>query len=200
MEERNEQQQQVEESADTRICSGSIGRLNSAAPQAKQPISQKKLAANRANARRSTGPRTPAGKARAARNSLKHGFCAHHILRELSGGAEDGAVCEILNAGIRKHYQHQGALEEFLVEQIATEVMRYLRIIHQEQEALLTPLCFERNRLDLLLRYATSNDRRLRRLIRELERIQTARKAGSVVGDLLDLVRGTADEPAIGSG
>jgi hypothetical protein len=110
MEERNEQQRQVEESADTRICSGSIGRLNSAAPQAKQPISQKKLAANRANAQRSTGPRTPAGKARAARNSLKHGFCAQHMLRELSGGAEDGAVLEILNAGIRKHYQPQGAL------------------------------------------------------------------------------------------
>src|SRR5712691_4852590 len=37
------------------------------------PISEKQLAANRANAARSTGPRTPEGKARSAQNR-KHGF------------------------------------------------------------------------------------------------------------------------------
>ena len=34
----------------------------------------RKLAANRANARASTGPRTAAGKARAARNAFRHGL------------------------------------------------------------------------------------------------------------------------------
>ena len=38
-----------------------------------KPISEKRLAANRANAARSTGPRTPEGKARSAQNR-KHGF------------------------------------------------------------------------------------------------------------------------------
>jgi hypothetical protein len=37
-------------------------------------ISRRKLSANRANARASTGPRTAAGKARAARNALRHGL------------------------------------------------------------------------------------------------------------------------------
>src|SRR5262245_5754570 len=39
-------------------------------------VSDKQLAANRANAHRSTGPRTPEGKARAAQNARKHGFTA----------------------------------------------------------------------------------------------------------------------------
>jgi hypothetical protein len=41
-----------------------------------KPISEKRLAANRENAKRSSGPRTPEGKARSSRNAVKHGFRA----------------------------------------------------------------------------------------------------------------------------
>ena len=40
------------------------------------PLPPKQLAANRANAAQSTGPRSPEGKARSAQNSRKHGFTA----------------------------------------------------------------------------------------------------------------------------
>jgi hypothetical protein len=40
----------------------------------KTSISAKRLAANRANAARSTGPRTPAGKARSSQNRRKFSF------------------------------------------------------------------------------------------------------------------------------
>lgn len=40
----------------------------------KRPISDRKLQANRANAKRSTGPRTEAGKVASRRNALKHGI------------------------------------------------------------------------------------------------------------------------------
>jgi hypothetical protein len=41
-----------------------------------RPVSPKRLAANRANAARSTGPRSPEGKARSSQNARKHVFTA----------------------------------------------------------------------------------------------------------------------------
>jgi len=45
-------------------------------PPTRKPVSPRQLAANRANSALSTGPKTPQGKARSARNSVKHGFTA----------------------------------------------------------------------------------------------------------------------------
>jgi hypothetical protein len=36
---------------------------------------EKQIAANRANARRSTGPKTPTGRRTSSRNALQHGLC-----------------------------------------------------------------------------------------------------------------------------
>jgi len=49
--------------------------------QRNQPTanSERKLAANRENAKKSTGPKTPTGKAFSRRNALKHGLFANNI-------------------------------------------------------------------------------------------------------------------------
>ena len=44
-----------------------------------KPISPQRLAANRANAARSTGPRTPEGKVRSSQNSRRHQFHPDHF-------------------------------------------------------------------------------------------------------------------------
>jgi hypothetical protein len=43
-------------------------------------VSEAKLAANRRNAQKSTGPRTPEGKDRSRLNALDHGCCAKTLI------------------------------------------------------------------------------------------------------------------------
>jgi hypothetical protein len=45
----------------------------------KRPISERKLQANRDNAKHSTGPRTEAGKAASRKNALKHGILSRSL-------------------------------------------------------------------------------------------------------------------------
>ena len=43
--------------------------------------SDRKCQANRANAQKSTGPRSPEGKRRSSRNALKHGLLSSQVVR-----------------------------------------------------------------------------------------------------------------------
>src|SRR5205814_621283 len=79
-------------------------------------FSPRKRAANRRNARKSTGPRTDEGKARAARNAVTHGlFCrAEGIVLAGESHADFDALRRDLIAALRP----QDAMEMALVEQI----------------------------------------------------------------------------------
>ena len=78
--------------------------------------SEKRIAANRQNARRSTGPKTPEGKARSSHNALKHGLLSQDITLP-EEKPED--FLELLNAYC-DDLQPVGETEEFLVHEIAT--------------------------------------------------------------------------------
>src|SRR5690348_12926809 len=49
-------------------------------PKRKRPLSEARLRANRENAKKSTGPRTPEGKQRSSLNGTRHGILAQVIV------------------------------------------------------------------------------------------------------------------------
>ena len=79
-------------------------------------LSEKQLAANRANAAKSTGPRTPEGKARAALNSRKHGLAAAAFTVT---ALEDRDALDNLIHDAVAHYCPANSQEQFAVERIA---------------------------------------------------------------------------------
>jgi hypothetical protein len=88
--------------------------------------------ANRRNALKSTGPRTPTGKRIVARNALTHGFFSKWLLVDHPDGQETQAEYHELHAAIWAHYEPVGFLEELLAEKILLCCWRLRRLIRSE--------------------------------------------------------------------
>jgi hypothetical protein len=78
--------------------------------------------------KRATGPRTKQGKQRASLNSTKHGVFSKVVVLE----SEPRAEYERLLAGLRETLRPVGALEELLVEKLATLAWRQRRLLIAE--------------------------------------------------------------------
>jgi len=81
-------------------------------------VSARKITANRQNALKSTGPKTPRGKAFSRRNALKHGLFARHFMDFGVHKEDPGQYEELLN-GLRADYRPAGTAEKLEVEYIA---------------------------------------------------------------------------------
>lgn len=86
--------------------------------------SQQQIDANRQNAQKSTGPKTPEGKAAVSQNALKHGLTAQEAV--LSG--EDKDEFEATRQSFEDELKPVGPLQTFLVEQIVMAAWRLSRI------------------------------------------------------------------------
>ena len=131
-------------------------------------ISEAKLEANRANAAKSTGPTSKAGRARAAQNAIKHGLCSTFIVLE----SEDQEQYNRLLQRFMDAQQPADAIEEELVAKMARATWMSERavrfqsgcFIHKAQtpdqklndEQTATMML---NELDKLMRYQTMHDR-----------------------------------------
>ena len=145
------------------------GQAKAASPQ--------KLAANRANAQHSTGPKTAEGKERSSQNSRTHGFYSRQFLPV---GEEVDRLFRSYKdvvAGIWEYYEPVGVMEELLVEKIAAESIRFSRLLGYESDFVRET--FLSDFVDRLLRFQGAINRQLFQSMRELERLQAIRKANS---------------------
>jgi hypothetical protein len=158
--------------------------------------SARKTEANRRNALKSTGPKTPEGKAAVRLNALRHGLLTQQIL--LPGEDED--VLRELDERLRAELQPVGELENLLVDRIIAAYWRLWRLgrveagifIKQSYGNVGVPdtsalgLAYIRdgnsaNAFSKLSRYETAIERGLYKALHELQRLQAARAAtGSV--------------------
>ena len=161
--------------------------------------SQSQIDANRINAQKSTGPRTPEGKARSRRNGLLHGLTAKTCMLE----DEDPEGFTDLVYEISDKYRPQDTDEDFCIERMAKARWRYNRImpleaaifnirltVDQAPKEVVAALSQEGQRawaymrdanggnaLSKLSRYETSLLREYDRSRQELEKLQKARAA-----------------------
>lgn len=142
----------------------------------------KQLNANRLNAQRSTGPKTPKGKAIVAQNPLKHGIFSRQIVL----GSESKEEFEALKKEFYDHFHPYGLLEMLFCERALAAAWRLSRVTliestlfnqasrdsfyDNEVDAALNSAL--NDRLALLSRYEVSLEKILFRSLSELKALQ----------------------------
>ena len=148
-------------------------------------VSPEQLAANRANAAKSTGPRSPEGKARSSQNARKHGFAAAAYT---AVGLEDVQEVADLRDDAIEFYQPFNSQQLFAVERIALTQQAILRAARLEAAAFSACLAdiSSTNALSLSIRYSAHAERQYRRAVDEFEHLKSLRPstaAGRAGGD-----------------
>jgi hypothetical protein len=87
-------------------------------------ISEARLAANRRNALKSTGPKTPEGKVRSSMNARTHGLTTSHFVAK----GEDTAEFEKLAQAVLAEFTPRNEIERHQVERLIELLWRLRRI------------------------------------------------------------------------
>lgn len=93
-------------------------------------------AANRRNAQKSTGPKTPAGKTRADGNAIIHGAYSLFASERMELLGEDPQQFENFRETLRKGYDPRDLMEEMVVEELALNRWRHFRAVRAESGVL----------------------------------------------------------------
>ncbi len=101
----------------------------------RKTVSARKRAANRRNAAKATGPRTPQGKSWSRLNALKHGILASQAVITTIEGRAERRMFEATVAGLAQDFQPVGVYEELLVQEIAACFWRKRRLLMFENRA-----------------------------------------------------------------
>ncbi len=95
-------------------------------------LSPRQLVARRANATKSTGPRTYEGKGIARLNALKHGFFARDVVNPLLDGPVRVEEFNSILDALLEEFQPESARERILVDEAAACCWRIRRLLRYE--------------------------------------------------------------------
>src|SRR6267142_3947305 len=109
-------------------CPISLGPPSHYGAKRRHMASEKQFEANRSNAQKSTGPRTPEGRAAVRLNGVKHGLTAETIVLKGESEADFTQLFDSLEA----EHDPVSPTEEALVVQLAMATWRLRRLYHQE--------------------------------------------------------------------
>jgi hypothetical protein len=143
--------------------------------------------ANRANARKSTGPTSAAGKARSSQNAVKHGLNSKEfVVRE-----DEREEFANLSHSLRERVEPEGALEEVVFSQLLHAAWNLRRVRRLEAELFQNeadPLANQAldQQLDRLARYQARFERSLYRALTELRTLQTNRCVRPTLPDIVE--------------
>ena len=142
--------------------------------------SPRRIAANRRNAQKSTGPKTLVGKTYSSWNSTRHGLLSKRL--PLVGGGKKKFTR--LLTSLRQDLEPVGTLEEVLVEKIAQEYWRLGVAAWYEAEDLSQSSPFKRTSIERIFKYQTTINRQLFQAMNQLERVQRLRQGENVPAPL----------------
>ena len=131
-------------------------------------LTSRRLAANRRNAALSTGPRTPQGKTRVARNAIKHGF----FVRPEQWTERQQRDFADTFAGLCEDFKPQSAEEEICIATIADSYVRMAALLRYENIAALR--YHQQCERELDERIATSNRSEAARLEARRDQLRRA--------------------------
>jgi hypothetical protein len=99
---------------------------------AAQAISSQRLAANRANAQLSCGPKTPEGKAKSSLNAVKTGLTGRTVLLP----SEDAEAYETHLLSYWEEFDPVGVRETQLVQSLADTQTKHFKNLHLQESRL----------------------------------------------------------------
>ncbi len=135
-----------------------------------------RLAANRANAQLSTGPKSEEGRAAVSQNRWRHGLTGSFMIL----GSEIEEDFKQLVADLRAEHKPSTTTENLLVDRMAQHYWLLQRALSLQNLCFTSelPNCYQEKQLALYLRYQTTHERAFHKCLNELIKLRTeARRA-----------------------
>src|SRR5437879_8067259 len=154
----------------------------------------KQIEANRRNALKSTGPRSPEAKAAVRMNALRHGLRARTVVLPAENSEEFHQLCNDLET----EWQPQSRTEHFYVDQMAISQWKLTRVEVAEKSIVSQEVSAKTQipLLDKLWQCQGRLERSFARAQRELERLQNSRRPPVQPGEAVRAPQPASHAPA----